>query len=331
MQDIKDTLRESGEFLRDQERSIASRLAQLPAGNIRTKKKGAGVYFYLQYRRGRSVKTDYLGKTIPAGLREKLAERKRLEKELGRVRESLRLLREKPGRTTDLVDPLLAILRRLTEEKAWDAGLTLIGSWCFLLYQKYLPVEKYALKTDDLDILVPRPFQGKAFDLGKYLERLGFSRHFNADGSTYFAGNRMKIEFLAKEGREGRRPSHALTEMAIVPQELRYLDMLFAEPLILKVARGVRARVPAPADFLLHKLVIGTLPERRAKKEKDLRQAVYTAKYVMSDKPETDRLVRHWQDLPAKWKARIRKAIDEARDITPLEQGVLQRLKEILA
>jgi hypothetical protein len=330
MQDIKDTLRESGEFLRGQERIIASRLALLPKGNIKTKKKGDGVYYYLQYRRGRSVKTDYLGKAVPASLREKLAERKRLEKELGRVRDGLRLLRTKPDQTTDLVDPLLAILRKLTEEKAWDAGLTLIGSWCFLLYQKYLSVEKYALKTDDLDILVPRPFKGKAFDLGGYLERLGFTQHFNADGSTYFSGNGMRVEFLTKEGREGRRRLRALSEMAIVPQELRYLDMLFAEPLVLKVAKGVRARVPAPADFLLHKLVIGIRPERRAKKEKDLRQAVYTAKYVLSDKAESDRLAQHWRDLPPKWKGRIRKAIAEARDIVPLEQGVLQRLKEVL-
>lgn len=330
MQDIKDTLHESREFLRGQERTIVSRLALLPKGNIKTKKKADRIYFYLQYRRGRSVKTDYLGKAVPAGLREKLAERKRLEKELGRVREGLRLLRAKPGQTTDLVEPLLAILRKLTEEKAWEAGLTLIGSWCFLLYQKYLPVEKYALKTDDLDILVPRPFKGKAFDLAGYLERLGFTQHFNADGSTYFAGNRMKIEFLAKEGREGRRRLPILSEMAIVPQELRYLDMLFAEPLVLKVAKGVRARVPAPADFLLHKLIIGIRPERRAKKEKDLRQAVYTAKYVLSDKAESDRLARHWRDLPPRWKVRTRKAIAEARDIVPLERGVLQRLEEVL-
>jgi hypothetical protein len=331
MQDLKDTLRESGEFLKRQERAIASRLALLPAGNIKAKKKGGRTYYYLQHRQGRSVKTDYLGKAIPPGLRERLAERKRLEKELVRVRESLKLLREKPDKATDLVDPLLAILRKLTEEGAWEAGLTLIGSWCFLLYQKYLPVEKYPFKTDDLDILVPRPFKGRAFDLPGYLERLGFSQHFNADGSTYFSGNRMRIEFLAEEGRERKGRRRAVREIAVVPQELRHLDILFKEPMILKVARGVRARVPAPADFLLHKLVIGIRPERRAKMEKDLRQAVYTAKYVLSDPSESERLVRHWRSLSGKRQASMIKAVDKARDLVPLEQGTIQRLKELLA
>ena len=128
MEDIKDTLRESREFFRGQEGSIAARLAVLPKGSVKSIKKGGELYFYLQYRKGRSVKTDYLGKEVPAELREKLAERKRLEKELGRVRERLNLLRTRRDNETDFVDPLLAILRKLTEEKAWDAGLEIIGS-----------------------------------------------------------------------------------------------------------------------------------------------------------------------------------------------------------
>jgi len=330
MEDIKDTLRESREFFRGQEGSIAARLAVLPKGSVKSIKKGGELYFYLQYRKGRSVKTDYLGKEVPAELREKLAERKRLEKELGRVRERLNLLRTRRDNETDFVDPLLAILRKLTEEKAWDAGLEIIGSWCFLLYQKHFPIEKYALKTDDLDILIPRPLKGKAFDLAGYLQRLGFSQHFNADGSTYFSGGGMKVDFLAKEGREGVKRPRLVRGMAVTPQELRYLEILFAEPLVLKVARGVKAKVPAPAAFLLHKLVVSTLPERRGKKEKDLRQAVYVAKYALTDRAESARLVRLWQGLPRKWKARVRKALDEAWNAVPLEQRIVQRMREVL-
>lgn len=331
MEDIKDTLRESREFFRGQEGSIAARLAVLPKGSVKSIKKGGELYFYLQYRKGRSVKTDYLGKNVPAELRVKLAERKRLEKELGLVRERLRLLGTRRDKETDFVDPLLAILRKLTKEKAWDAGLEIIGSWCFLLYQKHFPMEKYALKTDDLDILIPRPLKGKAFDLAVYLQRLGFSQHFNADGSTYFAGGGMKVDFLAKEGREGLKRSRLVKGMAVAPQELRYLEILFVEPLVLKVARGVKAKVPAPAAFLLHKLVVSTLPERRGKGEKDLRQAVYVAKYALTDRVESGRLVRLWQGLPRKWKARVRKALDEAWHAMPLEQRIVQRMREVLS
>ena len=105
------------------------------------------------------------------------------------------------------------------------------------------------MKTDDLDILIPRPLKGKAFDLAGYLQRLGFSRHFNADGSTYFSGGGMKVDFLAKEGREGVKRPRLVRGMAVTPQELRYLEILFAEPLVLKVARGVCVFRGIPAGY----------------------------------------------------------------------------------
>jgi hypothetical protein len=329
MNDVRNTLQESRAFYRGQERSLAARLAVLPKGRVRADRKGEVTYFYLQYRKGRSVKTDYLGKTVPADLREKLAERKRLEKELALTRDKLKLLRTR-REDADLVDPLLAILKALTKERAWDAGLEIVGSWCFLLYQKHFPVERYALKTDDLDILIPRPFKGKAIDLAGSLQRLGFLPHFNADGSTYFAGSGMKVEFLTREGRHQAGHSRLVKGLAVVPQGLRYLEILFADPVVLKVARGVKARVPAPAAFLLHKLIVATLSERRAKREKDLRQAVYVGKFVLSERSELARLIRLWRELPRKWKVRAGKAMQEARAAVPLEQGVVARLRQVL-
>jgi hypothetical protein len=73
------------------------------------------------------------------------------------------------------------------------------------------------------------------------------------------------------------------------------------------------------------------LPERRSKGEKDLRQAVYVAKYALTDRAESGRLVRLWQGLPRKWKARVRKALDEAWNAMPLEQRIVQRMREVLS
>jgi len=331
MEDLKDTLRENLEFMRDQERSISARLAVLPKGRVRTKRIGSEVYHYLTYRKGRSVKTDYLGKVVDPRLRDGLEERKRLEKELVRVREGLRLLRSRRNDETDLMEPLRAILRKMTEERMWESGVEIIGSWCFLLYQKHLPMEKYPLKTDDLDILVPRPFKGKAFDFAAFLRHLGFSQHFHPDGSHYFAGMGMKVEFLANEGRKRPAASRSIKDMAITPQELRFLEILFDDPIVLRVARGIRAKVPSPAAFLLHKLVISTRPERKRKKEKDIRQAIYTARYALTDRAEAARLHRLGSGLPRKWRTRIGRALRDAQDIVPLEQGTILRLKDLLA
>jgi len=141
----------------------------------------------------------------------------------------------------------------------------------------------------------------------------------------------MKVEFLTKEGRKRTEALRPFKEMAITPQELRYLEILFADPIVLKVARGIKAKVPAPAAFLLHKLIISTRPERRKKKEKDIRQAIYTARYALTDQTETARLHRLGRSLPGKWRARIGRALRDAQSIVPLEQGVILRLKDILA
>ena len=327
---VKETLSENAAFYRDQERSITARLALLPKGRIRSKTIGGVVYYYLSYRKGPSVKTDYIGKKVPRELSDRLAERSRLEKELLRVREALRLLRSKRREEVDLTDPVLAILGAMTRNRLWEAGFEIIGSWCFLLYQKHLPLERYPLRTEDLDILVPRPFKGRPFDLSGLLQRLGFSQHFNPDGSMYFTGGGIKVEFVTKERRDGTRPPRHIKELALTPQELRSLDILLADPIVLKLGQGIRARVPSPSAFLLHKLFLAARPERHDKKEKDIKQAVFIGQYALTEKPETVRLLALWDGLPKEWKALIRKPLVSALDLMPLERGVIERLLGLL-
>ena len=107
MEDLRETLNENAAFYRDQERKITARMALLPKGRIRSKTIGGSAYFYLEYRKGRTVNSDYIGRAVPADLRDRLAERDRLEKELLAVREALRLLRSRRKEEVDLTEPLL--------------------------------------------------------------------------------------------------------------------------------------------------------------------------------------------------------------------------------
>jgi hypothetical protein len=330
MQDIRNTLEEGLEFYREQERLISARLAILPKGRIKAKRIGRNVYYYLHYRKGKEFKSDYLGKSVPSELREQLEERTRMERELGRVRGGLRLLRSGPKTEADLSEPLRSILKKMTEERLWESGLEIIGTWCFLLYQKHLPMERYPIKTEDLDILVPLPYKGKPFDISGFLKGIGFRQDFHADGSMSFSGNLMRVEFLAPEKGSGRRPARFIREIAVTPQTLRFVDILFAEPVVLQVARGIKARVPSPAAFALHKLIIATRAGRREKKDKDIRQAVYAAKYVLSEKAEKEKLSRLWASFPRSWKSRAQSALRSAQDLVPLEHGVILRLRKIL-
>jgi hypothetical protein len=331
MQDLRNTLTETLAFYREQEKQLSARIALLPKGRIRSKTIGRDVYYYLQYRKGRSIRSDYLGKKIPRELRDRLDERLRLEKELRRVRDGLDLLKSKSKKETDFLDPLSSILRTLTEKRLWDSGLEIIGTWCFLLYQKYLPVEKYPLKTDDLDILVPLPYRGRSFNLAEYFKGLGFSQNFNPDGSTYFSGNLMKVEFIGREKGSGTHTPGQIEEIAVTPQLLRFVDILFAEPIILKVARGIQARVPSPAAFTLHKLIIATRFKRREKKEKDIKQAIYAGKYVLGEGVEKEKLLRLWATFPRTWKKKAGLALRMALDIVPLEENIIRQLERTLS
>lgn len=117
MRDVENTLRENEEFLRGQARTIAARLALLPRGRIKAKPKGSEPDYYLQYRTSRAAKTDYIGKGVPASLCDHLDERSRIEKERQRGHAPLRRLKMKEEGPTDLIDPLMAILRKLTEDR----------------------------------------------------------------------------------------------------------------------------------------------------------------------------------------------------------------------
>ncbi len=61
--------------------------AALPKGSVQEKTRGKQVYYYLVYRDGNKVINDYIGKDINKvdELREKILDRKELEKTLNRL------------------------------------------------------------------------------------------------------------------------------------------------------------------------------------------------------------------------------------------------------
>ncbi len=105
MEDLKDVLKENLEFYLEQEKIIAARLSLLPKGRIKKKEVNGGPYYYLRYRKGKKVVDDYIGKEVPEHLPENLEERKKLESELKKVREAIKLLHAKNDPEPDLIEP----------------------------------------------------------------------------------------------------------------------------------------------------------------------------------------------------------------------------------
>jgi len=74
-------------------------LAALPKGSLRAKKRGEQIYYYLAYRDGSKVLTDYIGKdegTI-ARLIDQLERRRQIEVLLSRLNDEIALMEKLTG------------------------------------------------------------------------------------------------------------------------------------------------------------------------------------------------------------------------------------------
>ena len=101
--------------------------------------------------------------------------------------------------------------------------------------------------------------------------------------------------------------------------QLRFLDMLFERPLIIK-ERGVSIRVPNPTNFCIHKLIISQRRLKADKAAKDIEQAVYVLSIL---EPEKFRLTL--SKLPWKWRQLARKGLANARSIVPTELAMIDK------
>ncbi len=87
------TLREAKRMsaLRD---SYEKQLAALPKGSLRVKERNGNQYFYLAYRNGGKVVSEYMGsdERAIANLKEQLERRKNIEKLLKAIKKELTLM-----------------------------------------------------------------------------------------------------------------------------------------------------------------------------------------------------------------------------------------------
>ncbi len=329
MRDLQNMLDETLEFYRQQERAIVAALASLPRGRIKEKKIRNKIYYYLQYRDKEKVKDKYLGKDFPAELAEKIEKRKKLEQQLRNIKKAIKMISKKESEV-ELIEPIRELFHAFTKYGLWEVGIEVVGTWCFYLYQKYLFDTSYPIATMDIDILIPWPYKGRAFDISRYLKELGFSEHFNPDGLTYFTGFGIKIEFLAPERGKGMKKPEHIKSLGVTPQLLRYMDILLKESVELKISRGIKARVPAPSAFLIHKLLVAQKRREPGKKEKDIKQAIYAARYILQNPEEREKLLSLWNSLPNSWKNRVKRQLQMGYELLPLEIETIEALSDLL-
>lgn len=214
------------------------------------------------------------------------------------------------------------ILKVFADNHLFEEGVELIGSWCFQLYQKHLGAERFPLRTQDIDFLIPNPFRGKDHaDFVEQLEGLGFNKDFKRDGSLYLWNADFKIEFISPEKGRGSDNAIKIKGLGINTIPLRFVGLLLDNPISI-VENDINILVPNPANFCLHKLIVASCRRKIDKCIKDLQQAICTS--VIVDKNE---MRRSFNSLPKKWRQSVVRMLEKSKTELPLLNEEIEQLE----
>ena len=194
---IEQVWEESRDYYLDYQKRLIGELLISPVGSIKRRKSWGGWFLYLHKRKGQGFEDVYLGGESDPSVKkiaEKIKNRQRLIRELRSAKNALKLLKaNKMSRALkDFTGPLRKLLAAMERLGFFEAGIELIGSYCFKVYQSHFGVEWFPLRTIDIDFAVPIPYKGPPADLEAVLKELGFRQEFCTDGTIYFEGNGLK-------------------------------------------------------------------------------------------------------------------------------------------
>jgi hypothetical protein len=303
---------ESRDYYLDYQTRLIGELLITPVGSIKRKNGRGGGFLYLHKRRGQKFEDVYLGgENDPAvqRLAEKIKDRQRLIRELRSTKNALKLL--KAGKMIrvlrDFTEPLQKLLTEMQGLGFFDAGIELIGSYCFKVYQSHFGVEWFPLRTLDVDFAIPLPYKGPSADLEAVLKALGFRQEFRNDGTIFFEGNGLIIEFLQpRKGGAAVKIPPMVRELATVPIPLPYLNLLIDNKVEVSLRDIGLIALPSMPAFMLHKLLIASLPIRKEKREKDFRQVCAVAKKIISEEILLDEVCKLLKTMPSPWRKKIK-------------------------
>lgn len=163
--------------------------------------------------------------------------------------------------------------------------LVLAGGWAWYLYRKYLTGERSLPGefTLDVDVALPRRLSSGGTELDNLLADADFELKMEGEErppvSKYFWPSEEKaeaiVEFLTPALGSGRKATLEIN--GVVAQQLRFLDLLLHDPLVLEMSEGSggdrfvgRVKVPRVGLFILQKALTFTRRREREKRAKDL-------------------------------------------------------------
>lgn len=309
----------------DAMRSIAS----LP-GEFTTKSHKGNLYHYFQATLAGGRDQIYIGPDRPEVRR--LIEERQQGIEGVRADEKMlqRLAAQIIAGGVQPVAPMMArIINRLGDSGVFHVGGVLVGTIAYQILGLHLGVTWTAGShmTQDVDLaastnialVVPE----LKVDVPSVIESLqmGFfpvPRLSRTEPSTSYAirGRTLRIDLLTP-ARKGATSPVFIRRLNAAATPLRYLDYLIQDPINAVMLAGTPClvKVPQPARYALHKLIISQEREQTAadKKRKDIAQAVNMIALLKEERPGDIDLAR--EDLErhgASWVKRLEKGCRDA-------------------
>ena len=254
--------------------------AHLP-GSISTKKVKAKSYLYAVVADGTVKNQIFIGPADDPDARRIAELYREAEQQAKQRRSTVSALKN-----ARLPAPSLQVgkvLETIGRAGLYDRGITLIGTHAFRLFPPLLGhfLPSSALATNDVDISAAAFVAADdAVDFEAVLKRAdpSFKPVWHADDQKprmFRASNQLTVDLLTRQKRGGRSPV-IVDGLGVAAEALAFQEYL-TEDTVESVAlykAGVRVRIPLPARYAVHKLIVaGRRGATNPKAVKDLRQA----------------------------------------------------------
>ena len=214
------------------------------------------------------------------------------------------------------------VLVELHNASAFEAGLTLVGTLCYMAWLNELGAKAIAVRTQDIDLArrqslklaAPLPFlQTVQATLLPFVAIPGLPSHSPPTSVKLPGREGLRIDLLAPGRTLGA--SVPIPELQWHAQTVPHYDYLLEKPSLAAVLAGghcVPVRIPQPVRWIWHKLYSSTsrqgFPE---KADKDLLQAVTLAAILTEQDDEV--ISDSLSDAPAALKTAARKRLPALR------------------
>ena len=209
-----------------------------------------------------------------------------------------------------------SVLKRLGRAGVLQ-DVVLVGSWCLEGYRSYFGriTPLTTLRTRDIDFLIPQPVRiRRSVDVPALLQDLGFVIDFQGEGYIRLIHPELIVEFLVPERGRGTDRPVRVPQLGVNAQALRFLNML-AESTITASLEGIKVRMPHPAAFALHKLLIAPRRQgRTGKQAKDLDAAVAVLEALRAH-GDIESVRKHYGSMPSAWRTRIRHVLETHQEL----------------